>query len=199
MRPRQPRPRAPTPLNTNLADHAQLDRTANTLGALALVIADQMADATTAAAGRAESAPAALAALLHFLGRPSVDQLRQVLGLTSSGTVRMLDRLVAAGLVEREPGTDRRTTAIVLTEAGRSAAEEVCRARASVLGQATAVLSPAERAQLDALVGKMLVGLMRAPGATRWICRLCDTGICRGAAGGCPVGNEAIRRYGAGR
>jgi len=29
----------------------------------------------------------------------------------------------------------------------------------------------------------------------RWICRLCDTGACRGAAGGCPVGNAARERY----
>ena len=187
-----------TTSSANRADHGSpgLDRTANTLGALALVIADQMADATAEAAGRAESAPAALAALLHFLDKPSVGRLRQVLGLSPSGTVRLLDRLEAAGLVERESTTDRRSSVIVLTAAGRAVAEGICRARADVLGQVTAVLSADERAQLDALVGKLLVGQMRAPGATRWICRLCDTGICRGSAGGCPVGNEAMRRYG---
>jgi rubrerythrin len=41
----------------------------------------------------------------------------------------------------------------------------------------------------------MLVGMMRPPGAVRWICRLCDTGICRGSPGGCPVGNAARDRY----
>ena len=186
-----------TTSSANRAGHhgsAGLDRTANTLGALALVIADQMADATAEAAGRAESAPAALAALLHFLDKPSVDRLRQVLGLSPSGTVRLLDRLEAAGLVERESTTDRRSSVIVLTAAGRAVAEGICRARADVLGRVTAVLSADERAQLDALVGKLLVGQMRAPGATRWICRLCDTGICRGSVAGCPVGNEAMRR-----
>jgi hypothetical protein len=29
----------------------------------------------------------------------------------------------------------------------------------------------------------------------RWMCRLCDTGACRGAEGGCPVGNAARERY----
>ena len=154
-----------------------------------------MADETAAAAGRADSAPAALAALLHFLDRPSVDQLRQVLGLTSSGTVRLLDRLAESGYIERSAGTDRRSSAIVLTQAGRAAGEEVCRARARVLEQVTAVLTAAERAELDGLIGKMLVGMMRAPGAVRWICRLCDTGICRGSTGGCPVGNAARERY----
>ena len=164
-------------------------------GALALVVADQIADATTATAGRADSAPAALAALLHFLDRPTVDLLRQVLGLTSSGTVRLIDRLAESGYVERGEGADRRSTAIVLTEAGRATAEQVCRARADVLDRAMAVLSPAERAEFDRLIGKMLVGLMRGPGAVRWICRLCDTGICRGSPGGCPVGKAARERY----
>lgn len=167
-------------------------------GALALVVTDQIADATAEAAGRTESAPAALAALLHFLDRPSVDRVRQVLGLTSSGTVRLLDRLAEAGYIERQEGADRRSTAIVLTEAGRAAAEQVCRARASVLERATSTLSPDERADLDKLVAKMLVGMMRGPGAVRWICRLCDTGICRGAPGGCPVGIAARERYGSG-
>jgi DNA-binding MarR family transcriptional regulator len=181
-----------------LTEHASLDRPANVFGALALVVADQMADATAAAAGRADSAPAALAALLHFLDRPSVDRLRQVLGLTSSGTVRLLDRLAETGYIERQEGADRRSTAIVLTEAGRMAAQEVCRTRADVLDRATAALSPAERADFDRLIGKMLVGMMRGPGAVRWICRLCDTGICRGSPGGCPVSNAARARYGGG-
>ncbi len=179
-----------------MADHASLDRPANVFGALALVVADQIADGTAAAAGRADSAPAALAALLHFLDRPTVDLLRQVLGLTSSGTVRLLDRLAEAGYIEREQGADRRSTVIVLTDAGRATAERVCRARADVLDGVMAALTPAERAEFDMLVGKMLVGKMRAPGAVRWICRLCDTGICRGSPGGCPVGNAARERYG---
>jgi DNA-binding MarR family transcriptional regulator len=178
-----------------LAEHADLDGPANVFGALALVVADQIADATAAAAGRADSAPAALAALLHFLDRPSVDQLRQVLGLTSSGAVRLIDRLAGSGLVERQDGPDKRSTAIVLTPAGRAAAEQVCQARAGVVGRAMAALTPPERAAFSELIGKMTAGMMRGPGAVRWICRLCDTGICRGAPGGCPVGNAARERY----
>jgi DNA-binding MarR family transcriptional regulator len=177
------------------AQHASLDRPANVFGALALVVSDQVADVAASAAGRSDSAPAALAALLHFLDRPSVDLLRQVLGLTSSGTVRLLDRLAEAGLVERAAATDRRSTAIVLTEAGTAAAEEVCRARAAILERALAPLAPAERAEFDRLIAKMLVGMMRGPGAVRWICRLCDTGICRGSPDGCPVGSAARERY----
>jgi hypothetical protein len=65
-----------------------------------------------------------------------------------------------------------------------------------VLGGALAVLSPQEREAFERLSGKVLVGMMRGPGATRWICRLCDIGVCRGTEGGCPLGNAAQDRYG---
>ena len=172
-----------------------LDQTGNLLGALSLMIADQMADAMGEAGGRPESAAAALSALLHFLDRPSVDLLRQVLGLTSSGTVRLLDKMVESGYAERGPGADRRSTTVTLTGAGRAAANRVSAARTGVLHGALAGLTAAERDVLRQVMGKVLVGLMREPGAVRWMCRLCDIGACRGAAGGCPVGNAARERY----
>jgi DNA-binding MarR family transcriptional regulator len=174
---------------------ARLDRAANVVGALSLVIADQAADAVAEAAGRSDSAGAALSALLHFLDGPSVDLLRQVLGLTSSGTVRLVDRLVESGQVQRGAGPDGRTTSLTLTEQGRAAATAVSDARAAVLERALGVLTPAERSAFEQLAGKVLVGMMRGPGAVRWICRLCDIGACRGAAGGCPLGNAAHERY----
>jgi DNA-binding MarR family transcriptional regulator len=172
-----------------------LDRAANVFGALALVVADQAADAVAEAAGRSASAAAALSALANFLERPSVDLLRQVLGLTSSGTVRLLDRLAESGYIERGPGPDGRSTTVRLTEQGRLAAQRVSQARAAVLQTALGVLTPAEREAFDLLAGKVLVGRMRGPGAVRWICRLCDIGVCRGGPGGCPVGNAARARY----
>ncbi len=180
------------------ADGGELpfDRAANLLGALSLGISDRAADAVADAAGRSDSAGAALSALLHFLDRPSIDLLRQVLGLTSSGTVRLVDRLAASGYVERLPGSDGRTTAIGLTSAGREAAIRVSAARAQVLQNAMTSLSADERSMLEQLIGKLLVEMMRAPGATRWGCRLCDVGLCRGTPGGCPVGNAARERYG---
>jgi DNA-binding MarR family transcriptional regulator len=172
-----------------------IDQTANLLGALSLMIADRMADAMADAGGRPESAAAALCALLHFLDRPAVDLLRQVLGLTSSGTVRLVDRMAESGYVERGPGGDGRSTSVTLTQAGQAAAHRVAAARAGVLEDALAGLPHGDRDELRRILGTMLVGLMRGPGAVRWMCRLCDTGACRGAAGGCPVGNAARERY----
>jgi hypothetical protein len=104
--------------------------------------------------------------------------------------------MAESGYVQRGPGIDGRSTSVSLTGAGRAAAEQVADARTVVLLDALEGLSPAERETLRALVSKMLAGMIRGPGAVRWICRLCDTGVCRGAAGGCPAGNAARARYG---
>jgi DNA-binding MarR family transcriptional regulator len=176
-----------------------VDPGANVVGALALVLADRTADAIGTAAGQAESAATALSALLHFLDRPTIELLRQVLGLTHSGAVRLVDRLAAAGYVTREPGADARGTALTLTAEGRAAAGRVSAARAAVLHQALAPLTDAERATFTALAGKVLGGLVRGPGATRWICRLCDTTGCGADAGRCPARNAAVARLQAAR
>jgi DNA-binding MarR family transcriptional regulator len=157
-----------------------LDRTGNLLGALSLAIADRTGPANDAAA---------LSALLHFLEGPSIDLLRKVLGLTSSGTVRLVDRLESDGLVRRRGGEDGRVTTIELTAAGRRAAERVSRARGEVLETALAGLTPAQREALDAIAGTILVGLIPHPGPNGWMCRLCDTDACGREQGRCPVAN----------
>lgn len=160
----------------------------NRLGALALVLADRAADAVAEASGYADSTAAALSALHHFLEAPSIELLRQVLGLTHSGTVRLVDRLERDGLVRRRPGADARSTAVSLTTPGRRAATRVSSARAAVLDEAVGGLSDDDRAHLDRIVGQLLVSMKRGYGATRWICRMCDTDACGLERGECPLG-----------
>jgi DNA-binding MarR family transcriptional regulator len=173
------------------------DHAGNVLGAFTLAVADRAPDAVGEAAGQSGAAAAALSALQQFLDAPSVDLLRRVLGLTPSGAVRLVDRLTDAGYVERGPGPDGRTVSLHLTDEGREAAERIHAARAEVLDAALAALTPEERVTYAALTGRMLIGLMRGPGATRWMCRLCDLGACGRAEGRCPVANEARARWGA--
>ena len=175
--------------------YRELDRTGNLLGALSLAVTDRTSDAAGGAAGQSDSAAVALSALHHFLEDPSVDLLRQVLGLTPSGTVRLVDRLQDAGYVTRRQGRDGRSVSLRLTPPGRLAAERVSAARAEVLQDALSGLAPAEREALDEVVSRVLVGLIRGPGATRWMCRLCDTTACGRGKGGCPVANAARERY----
>jgi len=178
------------------SEPAELARTANVLGALSLAITDRVSEAASSAAGQGDSAVAALSSLHHFLDDPTMDVLRQVLGLTPSGTVRLVDRLQEAGYVTREPGPDARSVSIRLTAEGREAAQQVSAARAEVLEEALVGFAPPERAALHDLVSRLLVGLMREPGATRWTCRLCDTTACGRDQGKCRVANEARKRYG---
>jgi DNA-binding MarR family transcriptional regulator len=174
----------------------QLDRAGNLLGALSLAIGDRTSDALGAASGQSDTAAIALSALDQFLDDPTVDRLRQVLGLTPSGTVRLVDRLEGAGYVERRPGPDARSVSVRLTAAVRRAARRLAAARAEVLDHALEVLDQGEREQLDSLLARVLPGLIRGPGATRWMCRLCDMTACGRGAGRCPVANAARERYG---
>ena len=169
-----------------------LARAANIVGALALVLTDRMTEAAQAAAGSSVSGAVALSALEQILRELRIDVLRQVLGLTHSGAVRLVDRLEQAGLAERGPGQDGRSTTVLLTAPGRRAAAAVTEARAAALGDALAALDAAEQRQLGRPPEqfrdrRVLVGLKRGAGATRWTCRLCDTTACGRAAGRCPV------------
>src|SRR6266508_4765775 len=133
-----------------------LGRDGNVLGALSLVVADQMSDAVAAAADQSLTAAAALSALDHFADGCSIDRLRRILGLTSSGTVRLVDRLAGAGEVRRREDPDGRTTSVALTAAGRRAARRVTAARAAVLEDALSGLSPTERRDLEDLAARVL-------------------------------------------
>ncbi|MGH9095403.1 MAG: MarR family transcriptional regulator, partial [Acidimicrobiales bacterium] len=97
-------------------------RTANLLGALSLAVSDRMATVVAGTSEHSETAASAISALAQFLHGPSVDRLSQVVGLSQSGGVRLVDRLQRDGLVERRPGGDRRTAAVSLTARGRRAA-----------------------------------------------------------------------------
>ena len=87
-------------------------RLVNLVGALTTGLTDAINDAITAVTGLDPVASTALIALLDFLPGGSVRRLSQAVGLTHSGAVRLLDRLVAAGLVARGTGDDARSRSI---------------------------------------------------------------------------------------
>jgi DNA-binding MarR family transcriptional regulator len=194
-------PRPPSLLTTASTDarwdaERRARQAANLLGALALALSDRLEGAVTDAAGLAESDAIALSALHQLLEVPRVDHLAQVLGLTSSGTVRLVDRLEEAGLVRRATAADGRVTSVALTAAGRRRAQAVARARRELAEQALGALTATERRQFGELAGKILGHLIRPPGATRWTCRLCDVVDCGRPEGHCPVYEAAKARFG---
>jgi DNA-binding MarR family transcriptional regulator len=160
-------------------------RTTNLLGALVTALHDEFAAATEAAATHGAAFPAALVSI-HWQPGLSIEALRRILGLTHSGTVRLLDRLEGDGAIERRTGRDGRTVALALTPAGRAQARQVLAGRQQVLNKALALLSRAEQGQLLQLIEKLLGGLTRDRSHSEHICRLCDEPSCPQER--CPVG-----------
>jgi DNA-binding MarR family transcriptional regulator len=152
------------------------------------------------ACGMSPSAAAALSALHEdIVAAPSIEQLANVIGLTSSGTVRLVDSLVERGLVERHRDGDGRVSVVALTRSGAAVARGVALARAEILENALAALSDSERATFGDLLTRLLAGIMRLrmerPNHARgWTCRLCDKPTCGGLPGQpCPVTLAALR------
>src|SRR5205814_8184833 len=137
-----------------------------------------MSAAAAQAAGQSPSAAAALSALHQFLDRPTIDRLRQVLGLTPSGAVRLVDRLADAGLVARGPGEDGRSRSVSLTARGRRVAARVAAARRAALDEALVGLSAAERDTLGGLLDRMMANVVAAKEGGGWICRLSGLTAC---------------------
>lgn len=176
------------------------ERLGNVLGAFALALSDELEAATVQAAGHTGAGPAALVALSDLLGGRSVDDLRRAVGLTHSGGVRVVDRLVGDGLAERRPGPDGRSVALALTPAGRRLASEVRNARRATLQDTLDVLDGDERAALATILDKLVAGVVERRLAARragalppggWLCRLCDPVACERPEGRCPAAGAA--------
>ena len=159
-------------------------RTSNLLGALAVALSDALTEVTERSAHRGAAAPAALVTIAEESGI-TIERLRQVLQLSHSGTVRLIDCLAADGLVERQRGRDQRSVSLMLTPAGREAAAAVLAERQSVLDRALSGLTAVERRTLMPLVEKLLAGVSAGRRSADHICRLCDTSVC--PLSDCPV------------
>ena len=175
------------------ADQPERDlaRGANLLGAVSLAVTDRVRAAAERGAAQGGSAPAALISLAGYLDGSPIDAVRTPLALTHSATVRLVDRLVEAGLARRQEGPDRRSVAVELTPAGHTAAAEAVKARAEALEEALADLDPNERAELARLHAKVLGTLTHGRASAGQICRLCDSHACGHEEGRCPVTQAA--------
>jgi len=111
--------------------------------------------AMSASSGERDTSAALLSALHHFLAAPSIDLSSDVLGLSHSGTVRLIDRLERAGYVTRTPSEDKRAVAVALTPAGRRVARNVAHARAATLEAALDPPAAEERSLFGELAGRI--------------------------------------------
>lgn len=179
-------------------------RLTNLVGAWSLAVADRVTVAAATAAGRGGQAPAALVALHEFAAGSTIDHLRQVLGISHSTAVRLIDGLVADGHVTRALHTDdRRSVALTLTPAGRRAARRILAARRDAVHGTLAGLSEQEQHSLMRLAEVLTAQLVdlklgeRARGSapsSAWLCRLCDFGACGRPDGLCPAAQRTRAR-----
>lgn len=121
-----------------------------------------------------------LAALVLVANRPgvSVDWLYQRLGIGQPGTVRLVERLVSAGVMTRQAVAGRREVELTVTAAGTQRLERAEDARGASLMDLLQALSPAEREHLTGLADTVLRAGSRVPREADVVCRRCDWAAC---------------------
>ena len=89
-------------------------------------------------------------------GRVSMGQLAQQVALTSGGVTRLVDRMIAAGYVERVPcPSDRRVQFAALTEQGQAKLEEAAEVHAANLQRAFDSFGEQDLRMLDGLLDRL--------------------------------------------
>ncbi len=159
-----------------------IDRTANLLGVVGLAVADRIEETARDILRHSGETPAALVVIGYGFG-PSNDQLRRILGLSHPGMVRLIDRLVADGLVERHQGRDKRAIALHLTSSGQALRKKLLKGRLTAIRPFLAPLSDAERETFASLLHKMLSSIETSDLERCTLCRLCDDSVCSD----CPI------------
>ena len=142
--------------------------------------------------------------MLHeFRPGASVEDLRHAVGLTHSGAVRLVDRLVADGDVERRAADDARAVSLVLTPKGRRTATRIRATHAETVDRALGALTASDAPPSPVCRRRSCAKscASASPSARKgivppdgWVCRLCDPAACRRAEGDCPAVEAATRR-----
>jgi DNA-binding MarR family transcriptional regulator len=117
----------------------------------------------------------------------SADWLWGRIGLTQSGTVRLIDRLSRLGYVVR--ARRGRMLELELTDAGRELLDAWTGARNTAAEAVLDVLTPAERRRLENLLATALRRTERVRQEADTACRLCDWPTC----GPCPVDKSVAK------
>ena len=158
------------------------DFAANLLGVLGLALADRIRETARDILNHVGETPAALVVIGYDLG-PSNNELRHILGLSHPGSVRLIDRLVADGFVERREGRDKRAVALYLTREGKQVRKKLLKGRLAVVRPFLESLTDSEVESLTALLHKMLSSLKPTDIERCSLCRLCDDSVCTN----CPI------------
>jgi DNA-binding MarR family transcriptional regulator len=158
-------------------------RTANLLGALAGAVVERSQAPLRDHPNQNASSVAALKLVAEAPGCSNL-MLSRALGLSHPATVRLVDKLEAAGLVESRPGADRRAVALHVTAPGRRRLRGLLDERGRALQGLVDGLPAEQRSHLDRIAETLLESLTATPLAGAHLCRLCDEQAC--PPGRCP-------------
>jgi DNA-binding MarR family transcriptional regulator len=161
-----------------------VQRTANLLGVLAVLVNDDLSLPSTLPALAGPTARAMLNAIGQYPDS-SIEVLREAVALSHPAAVRAVAGLVDAGLVEKKAGSDKRSVALALTPSGRREASRLRMARGRLLERIVGRLGDDERAVFEDLLIKILWNETRDASHAMQLCRFCDDKPCLKA--GCPV------------
>lgn len=152
-------------------------RLGNLLAALSLSVMDQVEQALAA---QTTLHPTAISALVLLSQHPSqtIDSLSKPLHLAHSSTVRLVDRLLQEAYIQRQPGSDKRTVLLSLTNKGEAMVRACLLARQKVMQAVTEPLSDAAAMALEKTCEMLLSKLTSSREVASRNCRLCDENQC---------------------
>src|SRR6185437_8923835 len=138
----------------------------NVTAVVALGIATEFTTAVELATGQSLKEIAALTTLANWADGQSIERLRAVLGMSQPGCARLVDRLVAEGLVRRGAhGDDRRVTTVRVTARGRRVVATARRARATAVQRWLDGLSSDDQRRLGPMLDRLAGARVRVDDA----------------------------------
>ena len=159
------------------------DRLVNLLGALAVGVTDQIRSAVHNVMPLGGETVAAVIVIGHAPAM-SIDQLSRVLRLSHAGAVRLVERLVERGIVQKTPlAIDRRTMSLTLTLDGRKQRDEILALRRAALSALLEHVPPEDLGVLERVAEKIVAALPDDALSSLTTCRYCDESCCNS----CPM------------
>lgn len=156
-----------------------MERTANILGALAVALSGRITSETSALSGVSPSAVSALIQI-HFYPGICVEQIRSQIWVSHSATVRVIDSLEDAGLIERRrvDGRDGRVMSLFMTDRGAGVVTEVLNRRNSITRAMVTSFPPHEQPLVERVVCGLISSLVQPGPEQEYVCRFCDLSAC---------------------
>jgi DNA-binding MarR family transcriptional regulator len=159
---------------------SERDRVSNILATFALALSDKIGEAMRVEHNRSQTSIAALIQIEFAKPGVSIEDLRALIGLSHSATVRIIDQLVADQLVVRQRNLehDTRQVSLTLTLSGKVLVQKALQARRHVASAVIQSLTVDELGDLSGLMNTLIPKVVSFGIEQETACRLCDLNTC---------------------